>query len=152
MRHTKPHIYRRGRWQVRMATIHVGEYSVAAKNLAALAFAGWLNGEKRVRVMGFGVNVNTSPEDFPIELRRSATSVCIEYGQKLSRVALLQAILNRLEECYLHLRRNETTLIIERANRLSSTTGQEVRIETANGFFEGTAERIDLDGGCTNTH
>ena len=69
-------------------------------------------------VMGFGVNVNVSLTDFPEELRVSATSLRIEGGQEISRVALIQAILHRLEEKYMCLKRGETASIIAAANAL----------------------------------
>ena len=98
-------------------------------------------------VMGFGVNVNTSLADFPEELRAWATSLRIESGREISRVALLQMILHRLEDNYLHLKRGKIASIIEAANRLSGTLGKWVRLEMAKGTFEGIAEKIDADGG-----
>lgn len=98
-------------------------------------------------VMGFGVNVNTTPGGFPEELRASATSLQIESGKEISRVALLQAILSPLEENYLCLKHGKTAPIIATANRLSSVFGDWVQIETTDGVFGGRAEEIGQDGG-----
>ena len=98
-------------------------------------------------VMGFGVNVNTAPDDFPSTLRASATSLRIESGREISRVALLQVVLRELEGNYLMLKRDETASIIEAANARSAPTGRRVHIKTADRIFKGTAERIDSDGG-----
>ena len=98
-------------------------------------------------VMGFGVNVNTTRTDLPEELRASATSVQIENNRKISRVALLQAILHRLEENYLRLKRNDTEPIIATANRLSYHFGDWIQIQMADGVFCGEIEAIDQDGG-----
>ena len=98
-------------------------------------------------VMGFGVNVNTTKTDLPEELRASATSLQIESKREMSRVALLQAILHRLEENYLRLKRNDTEPIIATANRLSYHFGDWIQIQMADGVFCGRTELIDRDGG-----
>ena len=98
-------------------------------------------------VMGFGINVNTTWADLPEELRASATSLRIESNRKISRVVLLQAILHRLEENYLRLKRNDTKPIITTANRLLHFSGDWIQIKTAGEVLRGQAEAIDQDGG-----
>ena len=98
-------------------------------------------------VMGFGVNVNTTRADLPEELRASATSLRLESKRKISRVALLQAILHRLEANYLHLTHGRTDPIIATANRLLYRFGDWIEIKTTDGIFRGQAEAIDQDGG-----
>ena len=97
--------------------------------------------------MGFGINVNTTWADLPEELRASATSLRIESNRKISRVVLLQAILHRLEENYLRLKRNDTEPIITTANRLLHFSGDWIQIKTAGEVLRGQAEAIDQDGG-----
>ena len=69
-------------------------------------------------VLGFGVNVNIVLEDFPSELRETATSVRIARGHsedqntEVCRAALLHAILCQLEDIYLQLKAGETDLIM----------------------------------------
>ncbi len=98
-------------------------------------------------VMGFGLNVNMTKTDLPEELRASATSLQIEIDRETSRVSLLQAILHRLEEDYLHLKHDETDPIIAVANGLLYRSDDWLTIETAEGSFRGHAEAIDQDGG-----
>ncbi len=50
-------------------------------------------------IVGIGINVNT--ECFPEELQNTATSLCIEAQQKVSRIQLLQRILCTVESYYL---------------------------------------------------
>ena len=47
-------------------------------------------------VVGVGINVTASAEDFPDELRGTATSLAIESGEPCSRDALLEALLEAL--------------------------------------------------------
>ncbi len=98
-------------------------------------------------VMGFGVNVNTTRADLPEELHASATSLKIEGNRRISRILLLQAILHRLEENYLCLKRGETNWIIETANKLLHLSNDWVQIRTAGNVFRGRTEAIDRDGG-----
>ena len=98
-------------------------------------------------VMGFGVNVNTTRAGLPEELHASATSLQIETNREISRVALLQAILHRLEENYLRLKHDETEPIIATANHLLYFSGDWIQIQMADGIFRGQAEVIDQDGG-----
>ncbi len=63
-------------------------------------------------VLGFGVNVNVALDDFPSELRETATSVRIACGHtEVCRAMLLHAILYQLEDTYLHLKAGEIDLI-----------------------------------------
>ena len=65
-------------------------------------------------VLGFGVNVTVVLDDFPPELRKTATSVRIACGHdEVCRAPLLHAILHQLEETYLQLKAGETDLIMK---------------------------------------
>ena len=69
-------------------------------------------------VLGFGVNVNCVLEDFPSELRETATSVRMAHAPsenrnpEVCRVSLLCDILYQLEKNYLQLKTGETDLIM----------------------------------------
>ena len=97
-------------------------------------------------VMGFGVNVNTSLADLPVELHDTATSLRIESGCEILLIGLIQTILRQLEDNYQLLKAGKAEQIIERVNELLVISGEWVQIETTNGVFDGMAERIDFDG------
>ena len=69
-------------------------------------------------VLGFGVNVNNVSEDFPPELRETATSVRMacapseNQNSEICRTSLLCNILCHLENIYLQLKAGETDLIM----------------------------------------
>ena len=69
-------------------------------------------------VLGFGVNVNCVLEDFPTELRETATSVRMARAlsenpnPEVCRASLLCDILCQLEKNYLQLKAGETNLIM----------------------------------------
>ncbi len=80
-------------------------------------------------VLGFGVNVNNALEDFPSELRGTATSVRMAYALsengnlEICRASLLCDILYQLEKCYLQLKTGETDLIMNQFEVLRENEG-----------------------------
>lgn len=82
-------------------------------------------------VLGFGVNVNSTLEDFPSELRETATSVRIAAADvknkdaEICRTSLLCTILRQLEKTYLQLKAGETDLIINQFEALQETPPDE---------------------------
>lgn len=70
-------------------------------------------------VLGFGVNVNSVLEDFPPELRETATSVriaaaCVRnQDSEICRTSLLRIILCQLEEIYLQLKAGKADSIMD---------------------------------------
>ena len=78
-------------------------------------------------VLGFGVNVNNVLEDFPPELRGTATSVriacALSEGTEVCRISLLCDILCRLEKSYLQLKAGETDLIMNQFEVLREDEG-----------------------------
>ena len=82
-------------------------------------------------VLGFGVNVNNVLEDFPPELRGTATSVRIATARvenqdaEVCRTSLLQTILCHLEKIYLQLKAGETDLIMQQFEKLQENTPHE---------------------------
>lgn len=80
-------------------------------------------------VLGFGVNVNNALEDFPAELRETATSVRIAAARvrnqdaEICRTSLLQTILCHLEKIYLQLKTGEMDLIMEQFEGLRENEG-----------------------------
>lgn len=82
-------------------------------------------------VLGFGVNVNSTLEDFPPELCETATSVRIAAARvknqdaEVCRISLLQVILCQLEKIYLQLKTGETDLIMRQFEALQERTSHE---------------------------
>lgn len=51
-------------------------------------------------IVGIGLNVNQSLDDFPPALKERATSLALNLGAHLDRTALAVALLRRLQRCY----------------------------------------------------
>jgi BirA family biotin operon repressor/biotin-[acetyl-CoA-carboxylase] ligase len=51
-------------------------------------------------ILGIGVNINMTREQFPHDLRTPATSLCIEQGTTVSRAKFTATMLNELDALY----------------------------------------------------
>jgi BirA family biotin operon repressor/biotin-[acetyl-CoA-carboxylase] ligase len=89
-------------------------------------------------VIGIGLNVGTAQEDFPDELRDSATSVMIESGSDPGTEAVLDAVLGGLE----HWLGQKPDAVIDAWRERDVLLGRPVRWNGG----EGTAAGLDEGG------
>lgn len=98
-------------------------------------------------VIGIGINVNIAREDFPEELRDTATSLMQIKGTPLPRVAFLQELLRAVDVLYQEVQREGFAPVLAAWRKYAVTLGQTVRvIGPAGEEFEGVAADIDADG------
>lgn len=97
-------------------------------------------------VIGMGINVNTSIDEFPEELRPIASSLSAILGHDISRVELLAEILHEIETQYTIAIEQGFAPILAEWRTLSVTLGQVVDVFGINRDFSGTALDIDEDG------
>jgi BirA family biotin operon repressor/biotin-[acetyl-CoA-carboxylase] ligase len=93
-------------------------------------------------VVGVGLNVNTTPT----QLLPEATSLRIETGAGLSRLALLQDILRHYETVYLSFLKNGPAGILAEWRARCGTLGCQVRFSERGEPFVGIAEDLADDG------
>lgn len=94
-------------------------------------------------VMGIGLNVNLSGEDFPDELKFQATSLLLETGQVWDREKLIAAILNEFEKLYTaFLVQGELGRALTICRQRSAVIGR--RVNLTDGNTEKEAEVLDL--------
>ena len=97
-------------------------------------------------VIGAGVNVSQRREDFPSEIRATATSIAAE-GGKADASALLCSYLSRLAELYVPSRSGFLATALEVYRRRCVTLGARVRATTTRGrVVEGRAQGIGAAG------
>ena len=97
-------------------------------------------------ILGIGFNVGLEMHDFPDDLRKTATSLLVEQGEKTPRPVVCATLLEHLEE-WLSLHETEGFgPIRDRWRELSSTLGHRVRVEGEGEPFEGDAVDLDADG------
>lgn len=97
-------------------------------------------------IVGIGVNANQKPADFPQEYREKATSLKSILGTDVSRVKVLQAMLEEIESTYQEYLNNSYGKIMEEWKRNSITLGKQVEVTTEKGKLGGYAVDIDSDG------
>lgn len=104
--------------------------------------------DERLRyvVAGIGISANLSREDYPEELRERATSLLIESGREIDRHRLICEVMRQFEELYELYRKQGFAPIRLLWEALSVSLHRLIRIETREGWVEGTAEAIDEFG------
>jgi len=94
-------------------------------------------------VIGIGLNVNNEKKS----LISGSTSLREVIGEEVSRVALLQEILRRIEANYIHFDQKGPKAIIDKWREYSVTLGKRVKVYSHREHIEGQAVNIDADGG-----
>jgi len=98
-------------------------------------------------IVGIGMNVNTSSNGFPEEIRNSATSLFLECGKKVDRLKLMALILDELEALYEKYEKSaDFTDILKEFKENCITLRRHVRVISVDGEWEGTA--VDLTDDC----
>lgn len=97
-------------------------------------------------VMGVGVNVAQSEEDFPPELRDQATSLAIE-GRRVPREGVAAAFLNALEPLWDEHQEGDHDEVLEAWRKQAGFWGRPVTVRTGAGVLEGVARDLDPSGG-----
>lgn len=96
-------------------------------------------------VIGIGINVNT--QDFPEEIRQTASSLLLEYGHRVGRSGIIASFSKHFTKHYNDFIK-ETSLagMVDSYNAILANAGREVRIEDPAGGFTGRAIGIDETG------
>jgi BirA family biotin operon repressor/biotin-[acetyl-CoA-carboxylase] ligase len=104
--------------------------------------------DDRVRfvVLGVGVNLNSTPEDFPAELHDKAISLCSAADAPVDRVRFAGRLLSQLEQRYDLFLRAGFAAIRPLWEGLSCLTGRYVQIEGAGEHCAGVVSGLDGEG------
>src|SRR3972149_2549182 len=94
-------------------------------------------------VLGIGINVNLTQEDFPPDLQPIATSLRQVLGREGPRPPLLQRVLERIEALYDHYLEEGPHAVLDAWRALPTILGQRIAVEELRERWEGTA--VDLD-------
>jgi len=97
-------------------------------------------------VVGVGINVNTSYESFPLDIRDNATSLFRETGNKISRTFILKTCLECLEKQYEILQNQGFTPILEQWKQLSEMAGKKITVDVLDTSYAGIVEDVNEDG------
>lgn len=100
-------------------------------------------------VIGIGINVNISRDEFPEDLRDIATSLSEMNGENLSRVELFRAVLEEFDKLYCEVCESGFDKVIELWKGYNVTLGKNVRVISASEdgkIFTGKAVNLNADG------
>jgi len=97
-------------------------------------------------ILGIGVDVNLGTNEFPTELRKTATSLKIEAGQTISRPELATAILRELDHDYARVGDNQFAAVADEWEAHCTTIGRAVTIRVGDRKISGRAESLGEDG------
>ncbi len=97
-------------------------------------------------ILGIGVNVNTPGEVFPEDVALIATSLAAESGKPVSRIKLVQGILENLEIFYYEFLTKGFAPIREKWKKWDNTLGSRVEISGNNEIIRGQAMDMDEEG------
>ena len=93
-----------------------------------------------------GIGINTNIEQFPEELKQTATSLRIEAGHSIRRSPLIAAIMRWFEKAYAEFMKTEDLSGIQKAyNELLVNCGREVRVLEPKGEWQ--AEALGINNG-----
>lgn len=99
------------------------------KTCGILVEAETPKGKEPYFLAGIGLNVNLSKRELPRDVIHPATSLMIEKGCQIDRIALARAILQGLDKWYLYLKDGDYKSIKTRWVALSTMIGQRIRVE-----------------------
>jgi BirA family biotin operon repressor/biotin-[acetyl-CoA-carboxylase] ligase len=102
-------------------------------------------GKQLTTIVGIGINVNWDVHHVA-ELKDRATSLSIEAGTSISRLALLLHVLEEMDHLYLELKRTGGDRFREEWKQHALILNRQVRIVTGTEVIEGIAIGIDADG------
>ena len=98
-------------------------------------------------VIGIGINVNVSRDEFPEELRDVAASLSEMAGRELSRVKFLRALLEEFDKLYLEVTDNGFDEILKLWRQYSVTLGKKIHVvPVSSESFTGKAIDLNADG------
>ncbi len=97
-------------------------------------------------VLGIGLNVNMSQDQFPDEICHTATSVIMQTGREFSRQELLIRLYENLEKWYKQLTQNGFDAIRKKWLDFAMMMNQDMRVVFGDEIIEGRAKDIDTNG------
>lgn len=97
-------------------------------------------------IVGIGININIDVKEFPLNLRKIATSLKYETGRAYSRTDIIAGVLNEIDTWYQILQEAGSMPIFSEWKQLSFFLGTEVIVTLNKKILKGIAESIDEKG------
>ena len=96
-------------------------------------------------VIGIGINVNQLPEQFPKDLKKTATSLRIVNGSPINRLTVIQSLLTTLDREYRFFLAEGGHSVIKKWKLNTDLFGKKVSVKRGSVIITGTAMNLDED-------
>ncbi|MCP4364318.1 MAG: biotin--[acetyl-CoA-carboxylase] ligase, partial [Planctomycetes bacterium] len=106
-------------------------------------------GKKPYFLAGIGLNVNVTRSTLPKDVNHPPTSLSIEKGSRIDRIALSRTLLRQLDRWYAPFKDSEYKDVRRRWAELFPLTGRRVRIREKDGVHTGKVVALSAQGGLT---
>ena len=100
----------------------------------------------RYIILGIGIDANLDANEFPAELKRTATSLKIEAGETISRAELAVTVLRELDFDYARICGGKFSAVADEWESGCATIGKNVTVHIGDRKICGRAESLDDDG------
>ncbi len=97
-------------------------------------------------VLGVGVNLNMTADLFPADLRYPATSLVLELGKPVSRLAFTRELLRQVDTLYQDFLANGHEPVMAAWSELCDLTGKSVSVDCNSQIIQGTMVGLNEDG------
>ena len=94
-------------------------------------------------VIGIGINVNQLPEQFPKDLKKTATSLRIVNGSPINRLTVIQSLLTTLDREYRFFLAEGGHSVIKKWKLNTDLFGKKVSVKRGSVIITGTAMNLD---------
>ena len=94
-------------------------------------------------VIGIGINVNQLPEQFPKDLKKTATSLRIINGSPINRLTVIQSLLTTLDREYRFFLAEGGHSVIKKWKLNTDLFGKKVSVKRGSVIITGTAMNLD---------
>ncbi|MBM4065107.1 MAG: biotin--[acetyl-CoA-carboxylase] ligase [Planctomycetes bacterium] len=98
-------------------------------------------------LIGIGINVNLTEEDFPGQTRLPATSLAIENKEPINRILLARALLQDIDKWYSILKNDHYRYITDRWREYCVTIGEKLTLTDCGKEYTGKVIDISNNGG-----
>lgn len=116
------------------------------KKVAGILLESKAKDDTTVYIIGIGINCHQQENDFPTELKQTATSIDIESRTVCDRISLAKRLLTSIEH-WLEIAEQMPEKVTERWNKLSAQLGHRVTLLYNRRKFTGTCIGIDPQKG-----
>ena len=97
-------------------------------------------------VLGIGVNLNMTADQIPTQLRYPATSLAVETGEPVSRLAFARELLRQLDVLYQGYRKDGARPVLSAWEAYCALTGKSIEVDCQDRVIKGIMAGLDDDG------